>query len=246
MSDMWRSTFVVALISLACGGTVQGVPEKYSVLVFSRTAGFRHESIPAGIAAIKDIGIARSFSVEATEDPAAFTETNLARFTVVVFLCTSGDVLNDAQQAVFETYIHRGGAFVGVHSAADTEYDWAWYGRLVGTYFSTHAAVQQATVRAVDRGHPSTNAIPATIVRTDEWYDFQDNPKARVSVVMVVDEATYSGGGMGADHPISWYHTYEGGRAWYTAMGHTTESYAEAAFVEHLAGGLVWAAGAIR
>lgn len=241
---MRASMLVAAFVSLACAE--QGAPAKFSILVFSRTAGFRHESIPTGIAAIQDLGRARSFSVEATEDPAAFTDDNLARFKVVVFLCTSGDVLNTVQQAAFETYIRRGGAFAGVHSAADTEYDWPWYGGLVGAYFATHPAVQQATVRVGDRGHPSTNAIPATIIRIDEWYDFQDNPRSRVSVLVSVDETTYSGGGMGADHPVAWYHTYEGGRAWYTAMGHTTESYGEPAFVEHLVGGILWAAGANR
>ena len=236
---------LTALVVLSCGD--QG-PGTFSVLVFSRTAGFRHASIPAAITTVRSLGESRSFSVEATEEPAAFSDQNLARFNVVVFLCTTGDVLDAGQQQAFETFIRRGGGFVGVHSAADTEYDWAWYGGLVGAYFASHPSIQAATVRVTDRDHPSTSSsvIPAVTTRTDEWYNFRDNPRSRVSVLATLDETTYAGGTMGADHPISWYQSYDGGRAFYTAMGHTEESYGEPAFVEHLAGGILWASGANR
>jgi type 1 glutamine amidotransferase len=135
---------------------------------------------------------------------------------------------------------------VGVHSASDTEYNWPWYGGLVGAYFDRvhgHSKVTQATLHVIDRTHPSTVMLPALWVRTDEWYNFASNPRGRVNVLMTIDESTYNGGTMGVDHPIAWYHEYEGGRAWYTALGHTSESYYEPLFLAHLWGGIMYAVG---
>ena len=123
-----------------------GVPT-FAVLVFSRTEGFRHDSIPAGIAAIQQQGRQLSFSVDAGENPGAFTDESLARYKAVVFLSTTGDVLNGAQQASFERFIHNGGGFVGVHSAADTEYEWPFYGALMGAYFAGHPDIQSAAIQ---------------------------------------------------------------------------------------------------
>jgi type 1 glutamine amidotransferase len=218
----------------------------FRVLVFSRTTGFPHDSIPDAIAALTDLGAANGYVVEATEDPTTFTVTNLARFQVVVFALTTGDPLNDAQQTAFEAWLAAGGNWVGIHSAADTEYAWPAYGTLVGAYFKQHPAIQQATVRIEVASHPATAGLPAAWVRTDEWYDFQTNPRATagVTVLATIDESTYSGGTMGADHPIVWAHaTAAGGRAIYTAMGHTKESYADPMFRQHLAGVIRWAAG---
>lgn len=214
----------------------------FQVLVFSRTTGYRHASIAAGITAIEVLGAFNDFAVEATENPASFTDANLARFAAVLFLSTTGDVLDDTQQAAFERYIRAGHGFVGVHSASDTEYGWPWYHALLGATFDSHPAVQQATVIVVDAGQPSTRTLPNPWVRTDEWYSFTAQP-ADVTLLARVDEATYTGGKMGAAHPISWQHVYEGGRAWYTAMGHTACSYSERAFLDHLLGGIEWAVG---
>jgi type 1 glutamine amidotransferase len=215
------------------------------VLVFSRTTGFRHDSIPEAVAAIGRLGAEQGFGVDATEDPAVFEDGRLAPYRAVVFLLTTGDVLNEGQQAAFERYIRAGNGFVGVHSASDTEYGWAWYGGLVGAYFASHPPIQTATVLVEDRSHPSTSRLPESWGRTDEWYDFRANPRERVHVLARLDEGSYSGGRMGADHPIAWYHAYDGGRAWYTGGGHTRESYAEAAFLEHLLGGVRYAAGMV-
>ena len=216
------------------------------MLVYSRTAAFRHASIPAAVAAIVDLGARHGYFVDATEDAGAFTNTNLARYRAVVFLMTTGDILDDAQQAAFERYIRAGGGFAGVHSASDTEYGWAWYGQLVGAYFQRHPAAQPAVVRIEDAGHPSTAALPPSWMRTDEWYDFRTNPRSAVHILATVLESTYSGGGMGADHPIAWCHTFDGGRSWYTAMGHAAESYADANFLSHLEGGIESVAGIKR
>jgi len=171
---------------------------------------------------------------------------NLARYDAVVFLLTTGTILDDNQKAAFERYIRSGGGYVGVHSASDTEYDWSWYGGLVGAYFDRihgHSKIVKATIHVTDRTHPSTMMLPAIWVRTDEWYNFATNPRGKVNVLMTLDEKSYKGGTMGADHPIAWYHEYDGGRAWYTALGHTSESYYEPLFLAHLWGGIVYAAG---
>ncbi|GAB3444901.1 lectin [Actinophytocola sediminis] len=217
----------------------------YKVLVFSKTAGFRHSSIPNGVQAIREIGAANNFTVDATEDAAVFTASNLAQYQAVIFLLTTGDVLDDGQQAAFESYVRAGGGYAGVHSASDTEYQWPFYGGLVGGYFHSHPAIQQATVRVEDRAHASTSHLGNDWVRTDEWYNFQTNPRSTAHVLARLDESTYSGGNMG-DHPIAWCQPYEGGRSWYTAGGHTEESYADQAFRAHLLGGIRYAAGVTK
>ena len=217
----------------------------FDVLVFSKTAVFRHSSIDDGIAAIQALGAANDFGVVATEDAAAFNAANLANFDAVIFLSTTGDILNATQQAAFEQYIQGGGGWAGVHSAADTEYGWAWYGELMGAYFQSHPVIQQATVVVADGVHPSTQGLPERWVRTDEWYNYQTNPRGDVHVLATLNESTYSGGANGFDHPISWYHDYDGGRAWYTGLGHTDASYTEPLFLQHLLGGIQYAAGQV-
>ena len=257
-----RCTVLVSLVAaaLACNSPDAAAPEvcpassgapaaapapahaPFQILVFSRTTGYRHASIATGITAIEVLGAFNDFTVEATEDPAAFNDTNLARFAAAVFLSTTGEILDESQQAAFERYIRAGHGFVGVHSASDTEYGWPWYHALLGATFASHPAIQPATVIVVDPGQPSTRALPNPWERTDEWYNFTAQP-ADVTVLARVDEASYTGGTMGALHPISWQHVYEGGRAWYTAMGHTACSYSERAFLDQLLGGIEWAVG---
>jgi len=220
---------------------------EFHALVFSKTAAFRHDSIPAGIAAIEQLGEEHNFAVDATEDATAFNDTNLANYDVVIWLSTTGDVLNDQQQAAFERYIQGGGGYAGVHAAADTEYDWQWYGSLVGAWFDSHPANQTANIKVSDRAHPSTDHLPAQWERYDEWYNYRSNPRGDVHVLATLDESTYNpeSGAMGPDHPIAWCQEFDGGRSWYTGGGHTTESYSEPEFVEHLLGGIQTAAGAV-
>ncbi|MGH7598169.1 MAG: ThuA domain-containing protein [bacterium] len=217
----------------------------FNILVFSKTAAFRHTSIPNGIAALQKLGNENGFAVEATEDAALFTDAILARYQAVIFLSTTGDVLNDAQQTAFERYIRAGGGYVGIHAAADTEYGWPWYGNLVGAYFQSHPAIQPATIIVADRSHPSTEPLPQRWPRTDEWYNFKINPRGNVHVLATLDERTYSGGADGYDHPIAWCHEYDGGRAWYTALGHTEASFTEPLFLQHVLGGILFAAGIV-
>ncbi|MDH2426322.1 ThuA domain-containing protein [Sphaerisporangium sp. TRM90804] len=217
----------------------------YEVLVFSKTAGFRHDSIPVGIQTIRELGAANNFTVTATEDAGAFTTANLARFKAVVWLSTTGDVLNDSQQTAFASYVNGGGGYVGVHAAADTEYDWSYYGQLVGAYFRSHPAIQQAVVKNEDRTHPATAGLGATWTRTDEWYNYRTNPRSTVRVLQSLDESSYSGGDMGGDHPITWCHPQASGRSFYTGLGHTQQSYAETPFRNLLLGGIRYVAGMV-
>ena len=245
------------------GSVTVAAPKLERVLVFSKTGGFRHDSIPQGIAAIQALGTANGFTVVATEDATAFTAANLATFDVVVFMSTTGEILNDAQQTAFEGYIKAGGGFAGVHAASDTEYSWPWFGELVGGYFRNHpAGTPTADVKIEDADEPSTAGLPATWTRVDEWYNFQHpvtpaingnttvadySPRARqVKVLATVDESTYGeddGNTIDDDHPVAWCSDFDGGRSWYTAMGHTQASFSDAQFRAHLLGGLRTAAG---
>ncbi|NNE70391.1 MAG: carbohydrate-binding protein [Rhodothermales bacterium] len=218
----------------------------FKALVFSRTTGFRHDSIDEGIDAIQALGAGHDFEVVATEDPSVFTDAGLDAYQVIIFLNTTGDVLNVDQQGALERFMADGGGWVGIHAAADTEYAWSWYGGLVGAWFASHPNIQSATVRVLDRDHPSTGGLPQEWLRTDEWYDYQSNPRGQVHVLATLDDDSYSGGTMGFDHPIAWCRPYQGGRSWYTGMGHTAESYSEPGFLDHLLGGIEWAAGAVE
>ncbi|MBL8067076.1 MAG: ThuA domain-containing protein [Armatimonadetes bacterium] len=214
---------------------------KPAILVFSKTAGYRHESIPDGIAAIQKLGKQNNFAVEATEDSSQINQSNLKNYRAVVFLSTTGDILDLTQQTDFRSYVESGGGFVGIHAAADTEYDWPWYGRLVGAWFKSHPAIQPAAVKILDAGHPSTAHLPKTWARTDEWYDYRALPETQI--LAKLDPASYQGHTMGDDHPIVWCHMVGKGRSWYTGMGHTKESYADPMFQKHLLGGILWATG---
>ena len=236
---------LVAVLSALALPSVAAAAPKFKVLVFSKTAGFRHDSIETGVDRIRQLGAANNFKVDATEEASAFRASNLRNYDAVIFLSTTGNVLNDNQQGAFENFIQDGGGFVGIHAAADTEYDWGFYGNLVGAYFKSHPAIQEATVEVADRRHPSTKHLPERWVRTDEWYDYRANPRGDVHVLATLDESSYDGARMdtGGDHPIAWCQTFGGGRSWYTGGGHTKASFGEPAFQKHLLGGIRWAAG---
>lgn len=217
------------------------------VLVFTRTTGYRHEAIEPGVEALRQLGQRHGFVVDRTEEPADFSDDRLARYDVVVWLNTDSEVLTEPARRAFERYIRAGGGWVGVHAAAATEYDWAWYGQLLGggAYFRGHPPVQPAGVNVESADHPSTRHLPRSFTVQDEWYSFRANPRAQVQVLLSLSESSYAVSGelaMG-DHPIAWCHTFDGGRAWYTALGHPVELYANPLFTEHVLGGIRWAAG---
>jgi type 1 glutamine amidotransferase len=217
-----------------------------NVLIFSKTEQFRHDSIEDGRAALMAMATTAGWTLAATEDATRFNDDVLGALDVVVFLSTTGNVLDDTQQGAFERFVTSGKGWVGIHSASDTEYDWAFYGGLVGAYFREHpTAIQEATLNVEDGSHPSTAGLPATWTRTDEWYAFQSNPRPDVHVLISLDETSYDPGtaNMAGDHPVAWWHEYQGGRAFYTALGHTSESYADPLFLGHVEHAIEWAGG---
>ena len=224
----------------------QQVASRYKVLVFSHTNRFRHKSIEVGVDLVQSLGEAHNFAVDATEDSTYFAREDLSQYAAIVFMNTNGNVLGRAGEVALERYIQQGGGFVGVHSAAATEYDWAWYGGLVGAFFDDHPVPQSASVVRNDAVHPSTIHLPGKWVHFDEWYNYRSNPRGNVHVLATVNEKSYEGGKMGHDHPIAWAHEYDGGRSWYTGLGHTIEVYADPLFQQHVLGGIEWAAGVVE
>jgi uncharacterized protein len=212
--------------------------QSQEVLVFTKTAGFRHESIEVGVEAIKKLGFENNFEVQHTEDATVFSKERLENIRVVIFLNTTGDILNEAQQQQFEQFIKNGGGFVGIHSAADTEYDWEWYNKLVGAYFLSHPDQSNAELIKTNVSHISTKHLPDVWHRFDEWYNYK-SMNQDVQVLLLLDENTYQGGENGDYHPIAWYHEFDGGKAFYSGGGHTKESYADADFLQHLLGGIL-------
>ncbi len=220
----------------------------FKVLVFSKTAGFRHSSIPAGIEALKKMGNEKGFEPSFSEDASLFTKDNLKNYKVIIFLNTTGDILNSEQQAAFENYIQAGGGFVGIHAATDTEYDWPWYGGLVGGYFVSHPNnpnVKPAQFHVLIKNHWATKHMPDTFEYVDEFYNFK-NLSQKTTPVLSIDEKSYTGGKNPDFHPMSWFQEYDGGRAFYTALGHTDESYTNPLFLQHVWAGIQYAARIIQ
>lgn len=211
-----------------------------TVLIYTRTAGYRHESIPAAVAAMSGLAGLAGLSAQAGEDPDVFTPERLADCAAVVFLSTTGEVLTDPARAALERYVLDGGGFLGIHSASATEFDWPFYGELIGARFAGHPPVQSAMIHVTDADHPATARMPASRQWVDEWYEFESHPDPRCRVLATVDEDSYAGGAMGAPHPLVWCHEVGLGRSFYTALGHTDEAYSDSAFRDHLLGALAW------
>jgi len=235
------------LLAGGCTATsVQSTPDANApasparILVFTRTAGFRHDSIPVGVDTLRALAAEAGLQIEHSEDPSLFDATNLSRFRAVVFLNATGDVLDDGQQGAFERYIAAGGGYLGVHAAADTEYDWPWYGDLVGAWFQGHPPGLQTTDV---RFEGDQAGLAAGWRISDELYNYKRNPRGKVEVLATVDEGEYTGGTMGKDHPIAWCRASGGGRAWYTGLGHDARIYADPTYRAHLLRGLRYATG---
>ena len=239
---LWCAT--VGSLLIAPSAQAQDV---FRVLVFSKTTMYRHASITNGIKAIRQLSHENGFTVDATEDATAFNSENLARYRAVVFLSTSGDILNEEQQAAFRKYLESGGGLAGIHAAAAgkvaTEGKWPWYVETFCTEFTNHKAIEPATVLVEDRANASTAHLSPQWSRTDEWYNFTVSPRGKVHVLASLDEKSFHGGTMGADHPVAWCREVGKGRLWYTALGHTEASFREMNFLRHLLGGIQIAAG---
>lgn len=245
-----RSLTLVALMGAAAASSV--VAQQFRAALFTKTDGWHHDSINAGVTAVQQLAKLHDFEVFWTEDASrVFTDEQLKKYQVVIFLLTTGDVLNPDQQAAFERYLRAGGGFVGVHSASDTEYEWPWFTKMVGHMFHIHPAVQTATVEVKERNFPGMDRFAKRFLFTDEWYEFDAPRTDSLRYLLTVDEATFKpaanwgvkqGDGMGEFHPIAWYQEYDGGRAFYTALGHLPATYSDTDFLHHIYGGIYWAA----
>ena len=243
MNNVYKSILWVLAMLILAGCDTQKKPEFINVLVFSKTEGYRHGSIKDGIAAIQKLADENNFQVSFTEDAEIFKPKSLAAFNVILFLSTTGNILTEPQQHEFQRWVQAGGGFVGIHAATDTEYEWPWYNELVGGYFADHPpGVHEANIEVLDGNHISTKHFGRNFKKADEWYNFKDMyPK--VIPILNLDESSYQGGKMGENHPIAWHHEFDGGRSWYTGMGHTAESFSDEPFLQHILGGIKYAAG---
>jgi hypothetical protein len=212
------------------------------VLIYSKTNGYRHESIPLGIAAIKKLGEANNFWVDATEDSLDINDKKLRQYQAIIFLSTTGKVLGVNEEEALQKFIQKGGGFAGIHAATDCEYNWPWYVKMIGASFESHPQQQMAKLVIVDSTHLATKHLSGIWERKDEWYNLKDlNPA--VKVLIKIDETSYTGGKNGNNHPMAWYHDYEGGKVFYTELGHTNESYTEPLFLQHILGGINYVLG---
>ena len=219
------------------------------VLVFHGPAALQGDAVNDAVNAIKGLGTSNNFTVDDTSDPGVFTQAGLSPYRAVVFLSADGVTLSADQEAAFQAYIQAGNGFVGIHDAALAQPDSAWFTGLIGTRPGTSpGSVQQAVVEVGDQFHPATAGLPLEWTRSDQWTNWNPNPVYTVHTVARVRERSYNPGpgANGWDHPISWCRDYNGGRSFYTGMGHTAESYREPLFLHHLLGAIQWTSGTVR
>ena len=236
------------LLSFCMNGQAQ---KQFKALLVTTTRGWHHESLHNGVLAIKELGVKNFFDVVLWEDPKGFTDKYVEQFQVIIFLNTTGDIFDSTQQKVMERFIHSGKGYVGIHSASDTEYGWEWYTKLVGRMFKIHPVIQTAALNIIDDKFPGLQGFANKKLWTDEWYEFSADKISGLNTILAVDEKTYNpkvkwgdniGEGMGGLHPIAWYHNYDGGRSFYTALGHLPTNFNDPAFLNHLYAGIFWAA----
>jgi uncharacterized protein len=225
--------------------------KQFKVLLITTTQGWHHESIHAGVLAIQQLGQRNFFDVELLHNPNGFNDAFVAQFKVIIFLNTTGDIFDSTKQKVMERFIQSGKGYVGIHSASDTEYDWEWYNRLVGRMFHIHPAIQTAKLNVLDPTFPGIMGFEQAGLWTDEWYEFGPEKVSDLNYILSIDETSYNpkaewgakkAVGMGKLHPMSWYHTFDGGRSFYTALGHMPAMFSNPVFLNHINAGIYWAA----
>ena len=254
-----KRTFILLGLALIC---VRLSAQQFKVLLITETEGWHHKSIPNGISAIHELAATHNFDVVLQQNEREISSKSLGEFQAVIFLNTTGDIFNDKEQAAFEKFIQSGKGYVGIHAASDTEYDWEWYTQLVGRMFHIHPKQQTAKLDILDHGFPGLEHFPDRLLFTDEWYEFGEEKTSNLNYLITIDEQTFDpvvtwkgrdtdangklvdhvGKGMGDFHPLSWYHEFDGGRSFYTALGHIEKVYENEWFLAHLYGGIYYAA----
>ena len=247
---LFKSFVFVAMLFASSFSSFAQPGGQFRVLLFTKTDGFHHESINEGVTAIKKLAERHTFSVDWQENASVFNDKALEKYSCVLFLNTTGNILNPEQKAAFEKFIKSGKGYVGIHSASDTEYGWEWYTKLVGMMFKIHPQQQTAYLNVIDSNFPGMERFPKKLLWTDEWYEFKEILSKDLKYLVAVDEKSYNpvvkwgdneSKGMGAFHPISWYHPYDGGRAFFTALGHIPLTFSDQTFLDHIYGGIYWA-----
>lgn len=248
---MKKSRWLLLTLGALIGLSLSAQAQQFKVLVFTKTDGFHHESILEGVKAMRGLAERHHFAMDWHEDSSVFNDERLQQYQAIIFLNTTGNILNDDQKRAMERFIRAGKGFVGIHSASDTEYDWDWYTKMVGRTFVIHPVIQTAEMEVLDRKFPGLERMPDRFLWTDEWYEFGPERIKGLNYILAVDETTFdpkadwgrvSGTGMGKFHPIAWYHHYDGGRAFYTGLGHMPSTFSDKIFLEHIYGGIYWAA----
>lgn len=253
IANMKRSTFAKVGVVLFCLAFIAtgmsfishpapGLFSKPKVLIFCKTNGYHHASITTGIAAITKLGQENGFAVDTTADSTWFRKKTLKKYAALIFLHPTGKVFGPEEEEALKEYIHHGGGFVGIHAAADCEYNWQWYGDLVGGYFKSHPKQQEAKFIIVDKNNPATQGLPDPWTHFDELYNYKYYAPD-IKVLIKVDETSYTGGANGDNHPMAWYHDFEGGRSFYTALGHTDATWSDPLFLHHLLAGIQYGMG---
>ncbi|MEO6330673.1 MAG: ThuA domain-containing protein [Ginsengibacter sp.] len=243
--------FIIVLLLLQVSITLTvNAQKQFKALLVTVTNGWRHEAVHAGVLAIQQLGLKNFFDVVYFDDPKSFTDKFLEQFKVIIFLSTTGNIFDTAQKKVMERFIQSGKGFVGIHSASDTEYDWEWYTKLVGRMFYIHPPVQTAKLKVLDNKFPGLDGFNDRLW-TDEEYQFGPEKIPGLNYILAVDEKTYKPkvdwgakktDGMGDFHPLAWYHEYDGGRAFYTALGHIPSAFSDPGLLNHIYAGILWAA----
>ncbi len=252
---MFSRRLSIGLLAAALAITSLAMPalakEKARVLVYSGSTGYRHESIPAAVVAIKALGEKAGYVVDSSEDPEVFTAENLARYKALVLVSNSTDPkkpesewFTGAKREALQGFLKAGKGVVALHAAADSHYHWGWYGQMIGGYFEKHPkGTPKGTVTVVDAKHPATAKLPKSLERNDEWYYYKDFDPT-VHVLVTIDPATIGEGQPDVNpNPLVWYHNFGGGRVIYSALGHSNESWSEPYMVTLLTGALSWAVG---
>lgn len=246
MNRPFLLTLCLSLFVIALHGQVQ-----FKALLITKTQGWHHDALTAAVPAMRALAKRHHFQVDRHQDGEKLNSEQLSRYDVVIMLSTTGDIFDDEEQAAFEAFIRAGNGFVGIHAASDTEYEWPWYNQLVGRMFRIHPVIQTAMLEVEDAAFPGLELWPKRMMWTDEWYEFDEEKVEGLNYILSVDERTYrpeadwgrvAGDGMGDFHPIAWYHEFDGGRSFYTALGHMPEIYSEKNFLDHVFGGIYWAA----
>lgn len=248
---IYKGILTFLLLQVILFTTIDAQSKQFKALLITTTRGWHHEALHTGVLAIKEMGVKNFFDVVLWEDPNGFTDEYVKQFQVIIFLHTTGDIFDSAQQKVMERFIQSGKGYVGIHSASDTEYGWDWYNKLVGRMFYIHPSIQTAKLKIKDASFPGLQGFANDKLWTEEWYEFGPEKVKDLNYILAVDETTYNpkadwgtkkGEGMGQFHPLAWYHNYDGGRSFYTALGHLPTNISDPAFLNHLYAGIFWAA----